>query len=262
LNDWPNYNELDVQQKIEFITSYHTNGDYSLNQLAKLTGTYVNKIKRDAKKFGVKTDTKSESQAKALRTGAISHPTMGKERSDETKDKIGKSRRETWKEMSDDERESLSKARKAQYKKQKIPPHLSPNKATNLQKAAKFGSKIELAILQYLRDFWSCEHQAEDQLGQETYHVDIMIRELNIAIEVDGPAHYKEIWNADKLNKTKQKDERKTELITSSGYALIRAIADKKFSKSYGEELAEKVREACVNISNGNNAERVVYVKI
>ena len=117
-------------------------------------------------------------------------------------------------------------------------------------------------MFEYLQKHWDCEHQAENMIGQETYHVDILIRELNIVVEVDGPAHYKEIWSVEKLKKTQEKDRRKTNLIKASGYTLIRAIADKKFSKSYAKELSEKVYQSCVKVKNGDYKKKVIYVRI
>lgn len=259
---WPKYTSLNDKEKIKFLEKNHTNGDYSLNQLAEFTGTYLNKLKRDARRLGVKTDTQSEAQAKALRTGTLKHPTKGKKRPEEVKDQIGKSRRDTWKDMTEEERAELSKTRKKQYKKQKNLPHLSPQKAINLQKAAKIGSKMERYLYKELSNVWKCEHQYEGTLGQENYHVDIFITSANIAIEVDGPAHYEVIWDEDKLEKTKQKDLRKEAILKDAGIKLVRFITDKKFSKSYADEAAKLLIQTCKDIKSGKNKKDITHVRL
>lgn len=255
---------MNDSEKAKFITKHHTNGDHSIQQLAEFSGTYSNKIKRDAKRLKIKTDTKSEAQSKAMRTGAIAHPTKGKKRPDSVKAQIGVSRRETWKDISDVDRAAISKIRKKQYKEQRkiMAPHLAPAKVINLQKAAKEGSKIERYVFKHLSGIWDCVHQHEGLLGQETYHIDIFIRELKIAIEIDGPAHYEQIWSASKLKTTKEKDLRKSALINSAGYTLIRFIADKKFSNAYAIEAAAKIEETCIQITKKKIMKEIVYVKI
>ena len=259
---WPKYTDLNDDQKRKLIKDKHTNGDYSLSQLAKFTGTYLNKIKRDAKRLGVKTDNQSEAQSKALRTGTLKHPTKGKKRPVDVKDQIGKSRRETWQNMTEEEQKELSKLRKEQYKKQKNLPHLSPDKHLNLQKAAKIGSKMERYLFDKLSEVWKCEHQYEGFLGQETYHVDIFVTSAKIAIEVDGPAHYEVIWDEDKLARTKEKDLRKESILKDAGIKLVRFITDKKFSKSYADEAAELIIDVCKKIKNGKNTKDITHVRL
>lgn len=247
---------------MELIQKYHTNGDLSLTQLSQLTGTYVNRLKRDAKKFGIKTDSKSEAQKKALRTGAIAHPTLGTVRDDETKRKIGKSKREHWKDLDQNEKQRISKIRSKLYKKQKNIPHMSPNKTAGLKKAASQGSRIELHLYDIINNEFGAIHQYEDKLGQESYHIDIFIPSLSIGIEVDGPSHYSEIWSAEKLKRTQEKDARKESIIKKVGITLIRFIADHKYSPAYAEEAGQALIESCKQIQAGKNNKRVIHVKI
>ena len=259
---WPKYTELDDSEKSKLIKDNHTNGDYSISQLASLTGTYINKIRRDAIRLGIKIDTQSEAQKKSLKTGFRKHPTEGTTRPNDVKEKIGKTQRETWKELDSNSKKKIIETRKKRYKKQKNKPHMSPNKVVALQDAAKHGSKIELHLLDYLSQYWDCTHHYSGKLGQEDYHIDIVIPKLKIAIEVDGPAHFKPIWNEEKLSATQTKDERKNVVIRKAGFTLVRFIADKKYSVAYGNEAGEALYNKCLEIQKKGKMKNVQYVKI
>ena len=60
-------------------------------------------------------------------------------------------------------------------------------------------------------------------------HIDIFLPEFNIAIEVDGPFHFKNIFGEEELVRVIQRDYVKNWLLLSAGYFVIRA----QFPKSY-----------------------------
>ena len=52
--------------------------------------------------------------------------------------------------------------------------------------------------------------------------IDLFIPELKIAIEIDGPAHFFPIWGAGNLQKHIKADAKKSGLLLSQGFVVIR----------------------------------------
>lgn len=231
------YEELSDSDRAELIRKYHVNGDYSIARLAEECGTYSNKLRRDAVKFGIKLEDRAAAQKKALKTGAHKHPTKGKKFDEKVKEKISDSQREAWKNTPDKEKKRISKERKKLYKKQKVKMHDQPAKIAAIQKAAKIGSKLERFLAEGVGQKYKVTHQKEDSIKQEKFHIDIFLEANNIAIEVDGPNHYANIWGDEALEKTKTKDLRKRSAMLELGYKIINVINDRKFSPAYGREV-------------------------
>lgn len=51
--------------------------------------------------------------------------------------------------------------------------------------------------------------------------IDIHIPALRLAIELNGPMHFKPMWGADKLAAIQRNDQRKSELIAGLGYRVL-----------------------------------------
>jgi hypothetical protein len=235
------WTSLNMNEKVNILRKKHVNGDMSIKRIAEEYGTYPNKVLRDAKKFGIKVDSKAEAQKKALKAGVAKHPTEGTERPIEVKQKIAKKRHENWENLSESERKKEVKKLRQMYKDQKVKMHESPNKALKLREAAQKGSKLELYVFRAVIDrYGAAIHQREDAIGTETFHIDIFL-EPNIAIEIDGPAHFEAIWGEDKLESTQNKDFRKHAACLAKGYYFVSVINDRKFSINYGDRVLEQL---------------------
>ena len=109
------YDQLSDSEKCNIIKKLYTKEKLSFAGIAKQLGTYSNKVRRDANKFNIKTRDRSQAQKNALETGSIKHPTKGKARTDEEKQKIGLSQHENWENQSKAERASRSKKAKLRW---------------------------------------------------------------------------------------------------------------------------------------------------
>ncbi len=96
-----NYTDLSDYDKQVILKKYYIKENKSFQDIADMYSTYPNKIRRDAKKLGIKSRNKSEAQKNALQTGKHKHPTKGTERSEDTKNKIGKSIMKAWDSIDD-----------------------------------------------------------------------------------------------------------------------------------------------------------------
>ena len=100
ISSYDNYND---NKKKEIIEQLYVNKKMSFIDIAKKYDTYPNKIRRDAKKFHIDIRNKSDAQKNALNTGKHKHPTKGKARTQDVKDKIGLGVYKTWKGMTEEE---------------------------------------------------------------------------------------------------------------------------------------------------------------
>ena len=91
------YNNLSSSDKLNYLKKYHIEKGISINMLAQTWNTYPNKLFRDCKKLGVKHRNRSEAQKAAFSAGIKAHPTKGKVRTEEEREKIGDAQREKWK---------------------------------------------------------------------------------------------------------------------------------------------------------------------
>lgn len=245
------YLNLSAEVKKEFITTLYHNQGLGYEQIAKMVGTYVNRIRRDAHKLGIVVRTRSEAQKLALKSGRHKHPTQGTKRSQETKDKIAKTNSDVYDKLSDKEKKRRSEMSKKQWEsmttKQKEKIHKAAAKA--VRKASVEGSKLEKYLHKVLIDEgYKVQCHKEHLLKNERVHIDLFLPELNIAIEVDGPSHSQKIWTEKALEKRKNTDNIKTALILSKGLALIRIKQSKNLTLKIKNDLSAKLLSVVADI--------------
>lgn len=241
------YKSLDDRSKHSFLnTLYHKRG-MSWGEIAKIVGTYPNRIRRDAKYLGIKSRTKSEAQALALKEGRHPHPTEGKEHSETTKIKISDAMADSWDNLTDEQREERSQIGKEQWSK-KSPQEIAEFRRAagdGVRAAAKHGSRLEHFLLDKLvKSGYKVEHHKEQFIKNERLQVDLLLPEVNIAIEVDGPSHFKPVWGQAALDRNIRADRQKTGLLLGRGLVIIRVrqvkpLSDKYLREVWSEVLAE-----------------------
>ena len=97
------YSSMTDKEKKDTIKKMYEIDKKSFIDIAKVLGTYSNKIRRDAIKFKINIRDKSSAQKNALSTGKTTHPTKGKVRDDVTKLKIGSGVMASWENLSPSE---------------------------------------------------------------------------------------------------------------------------------------------------------------
>lgn len=239
------YSSLSDEQKLLLLKDMYIKQKKSFADIAEEFDTYANKIRRDAKKFNIQIRDKSEAQKNALNTGKHSHPTKGKERDAETKNKIGKSVMKSWDSL--DEKELNARKQKAKENWEK----LSEDQKQQIQRAAneavrvasKTGSKLEKFLLEKLiEDGETVEFHKEQSLVNTKLQVDLFLPNINVAIEVDGPSHFAPVWGEESLKKSKSYDHKKQGLILGKGWILIRIKQRKDFSKARADKIYDDLK--------------------
>ena len=248
-----NYNNLCDAEKIDVLQKHYINENKSFQDIANLYDTYPNRVRRDAKKFGIKVRTKSEAQKNALKTGKHKHPTKGTIRSDETKEKIGMSVMDSWDNMSKSELKRRSELAKLNW--EKLPEEVKQNRLQNaniaVRETSKLGSKLEKFLLEnLLNNGVRVEPHKEQILSNTKLHIDLFLPKLNIAIEVDGPSHFEPVWGEEALKRNQDYDSKKTGLLIGKGINLIRVKQKKDFSRSRAKVIFGRLMEAIADIKN------------
>lgn len=248
-----NYNKLSDQEKRSLLHKEYEINNKSFRDIAESYGTYANKVRRDAIKLKINIRDKSEAQKNALKNGRIEHPTKGKKRSDSTREKIGLSVMNSW--------DNIDKKTLAQRKEtaRKNWENLSEDKKSDIlneanravREASKKGSKLELFLLdKLLQDGYRVDFHKEQSLSNTKLQIDLFLPNDNIAIEVDGPSHFKDVWGKDALKRNIGYDNKKSGLILGKGLVLIRVKQTRDFSNARASVIYNDLKQHIQNIKD------------
>jgi very-short-patch-repair endonuclease len=246
-----NYDDLLEQQKIELLNKEYKIAKNSFKDIADKVGTYANKLRRDAVKYNIPIRSKSEAQKNALSSGKTKHPTQGKQRSEEVKNKIGRSVMNAWEELDDEDlKKRKLKAKQNWEKLNEDEKEYRLNQANlAVRESSKTGSKLEKHLLnRLLSDGYSVDFHKEQYLLNTKLQIDLFLPDLNIAIEVDGPSHFEPVWGNDALNRNKKYDNKKTGLILGKGLVLIRVAQTRDYSKARADKIYEDLKAKIIEI--------------
>ena len=239
----------------DFLHKNYVEMEKSTYEIAEISKTYPNKIRRALVSFGIPLRDKSEAQSKALATGRTSHPTKGKKLEEKTKNKISDSMANCWEEMDKKERERRSIISKKNWEAMPLSKieYMQKKAAEGVREAAESGSKLEKFLINGIRkNKFRVDFHKERFVIDEKQHIDMYVPELNTAIEVDGTTHFKPIWGEEKYEKQVKSDSKKTGFILNAGMKLIRIKnANGNNSNYYMRTMLKKVVETLELIKQG-----------
>jgi very-short-patch-repair endonuclease len=233
------YKDWSKDEKTKFFDKHYVDELLPLSKLAELTDTYVNRMRRDLMSLGYEIRNKSDAAKVALKQGRMFNPTEGQKLSEETKDKIGKSRSEAWYNLSDEEKQSISEEAKKRFENWDGREAFLRKGTKAVANAAQKGSKLERFLKEKLEEAgYVVECHGEQLVGNDSMHIDLFIPEGMLAIEVDGPSHHHPIYGEEKLIKTQEADKRKNDKILGAGFRLIRVKQTKNLTRRTKDHLA------------------------
>lgn len=236
-----------------FLTKEYSQNERSTASIAAEIGTYSNYVNRALKHHGIHVRTASEAQKASLSTGSRKHPTEGTKRSETTKTKIAASVAKAWKALSDEEMK-LRVERSREYWMGIDPEEKERIKTLateGIRRAASEGSDLEKYLVKSLLGLgYKVEWHAECLIHNEKMHVDILIPQAKIAIEVDGPSHHLPIWGEENLEKAIFADQRKNGLLLGEGYTVIRLKCLLKTVSAYRKRVILKNLLECIGDEN------------
>lgn len=247
------YNKMNDKKKEETIRFFYQEKKMSFADIAEKTQTYANKIRRDAIKFKIPIRDKSEAQKLALKTGKINHPTKGKKRTEETKDKIGNSVMENWSKLPEKEKKKRKEKAKEQWESMSNDHKENMLRLANqaVRETSKTGSKLEKFILNGLvKNGYKTDFHKEQNLLNTKLQIDIFLPQLNTAIEIDGPSHFLPVWGEDSLARNIKYDNKKTGLLLGKGCVIIRVKQSHDFSTSRAKKILSTILDLLEKIKN------------
>lgn len=124
------------------------------------------------------------------------------------------------------------------------------------------GSKAENKIADILKNNGvRIERRSKSYI--HPYEVDIMAVDDRVAIEIDGPTHFKDIYGEDNLRKVQVRDATKNDYILALGISIIRC-QDKTNSYSLAscERTAEQILEILKKRKTGKQKATLYFVDI
>ena len=245
------YKDLTDESKIKLLSELYNDYELSFAEIAKVLGTYGQKIQREAKRLGIQSRSSSDAQKTALKTGRVKHPTKGKKRSEATTRKTSDAMAQNWCGLSVQELSERSQKAKINWgKKTEAEKKLMQDKANEaIRKAAIDGSKFEKFLgEQLVASGYKIEMHKEQIVMRSKLQIDIYLPEKNIAIEVDGASHFQDIWGSDTLAQTEMRDMEKTGILLSRGMIVLRArclakTASPAYLRRSCKTIIEKIRE-------------------
>lgn len=247
------YDQMNETDKKHTIQKLYEIDNKSFKDIADLLSTYPNKIRRDAIKYKIKIKDKSAAQKNALSNGKHKHPTKGKQRTEQEKQKIGLSVLKSWDALSDSDLKKRKDKAKENWNNLSEDDKQNMNRKANeaVRLSSKTGSKLEKFILErLLKDGYKTIFHQEQTLSNTKLQIDIFIPSIDTAIEIDGPSHFEPVWGNDALNRNKKYDTKKEGLILGRGWFIIRIKQTKDFSKSRSLIIYEQLKAVLDNIKN------------
>jgi very-short-patch-repair endonuclease len=254
------YDALSDSDKKSIINQWYVKKQLSFADIAKKYNTYSNKIRRDAKRYNIAIRNKSEAQKNALNTGKHKHPTKGKSRSEETKQKIGKQVMKSWDRL--DEKELLKRRKRAQENWNNMDINTKEQMQQSAIKAvrasSKYGSKLEKFMHKnLLKHGFVVEFHKEQSLSNTKLQLDLFLPSINTVIEIDGPSHFEPVWGEAALKKNIKYDQKKEGLIIGKGWHLIRIKQLKDFSKARAQSVLDQTLQILKTINAHSVAQKI-----
>ena len=204
------------------IEQYKNN--HSTYAIAKELNTYPKKIERILESNGVVRRSRSEAQSLAIKSGRAKHPTEGSKRTEEQKIKISKSTEQRWKNMSKKDRQSFVDGAKDRWEKMPADKkrEMLEKAGRELQKTTKEGSKAEKFLRQKPLDEGYDVQLHVKNLIEGNFEIDLLLPELKLIIEIDGPQHFLPLFGEKRLEDVVKFDSIKNGLLISKGFCVIR----------------------------------------
>ena len=247
------------------ILELYQNQGMSTYEIAEKLQTYPNKIRRVLKRMGVPIRDSSTAQKNALQQGRASHPTQGKQISQETKNKISESQGEVWDSMTTKEKSYRSQIGKRAWDKKsdEEKSRLIEQAQNAVRETSRIGSKLEHFLLSELgKRKVRVEFHKEHWLRNQNLQVDLYLPEYRTAIEVDGPSHFKPVWGQENLDKNIKADQQKTGLILGSGLVMIRIKQTQSLTQRYMRNTLQRLLDVLSKIKDEYPEEHERYFEI
>ena len=254
-----------MNKEEKHILDLYQKQSWSTYQIAEKLNTYPNKIRRILQKHGIVLRKATDAQKNALDKGRAKHPTAGTQRSTSTKQKISESQGLVWDNLTEQQKLHRSQiGKKAWEQKSEIEKeNLILQAQEAVRESSRKGSKLEHFLLGELsKANIKVEFHKEHWLQNQNLQIDLYLPTYRVAIEVDGPSHFKPVWGQDNLARNIKADQQKTGLILQGDLVMIRIKQDKSLTQRYTRDILQKLLTLLEEIKQDYPHENERYFEI
>lgn len=256
-------------QKTNIVSELHQKliedyvGGQSSTEVSQKYGVSLATATRILKKSGV-TRSRSEAQKLALEQGKSINPTKGVGHSQETKDLLSEGGAHRWGRLSEPERQvfkdrAVQKWKDMQPEKKK---EMQSKAGAALQLTTIEGSAAEKVVKKALIDAGYIVRSHVKNYLNGGYEIDLLLPELAIVIELDGPQHFLPIWGEDRLSKTKYYDNMKNGVLMGMGLTIVRVkYIVKNLTEKIKRDLSNQIKVVVANVANKKITEKLVEIE-
>lgn len=197
----------------------------STYQIADELGTYSSKIRRALDYLGIERRDYRQAQKNAIDSGRHKKPERNNLKpTEEELAKRSRSIRKSYEALPESEKALRRERAKIQWEQKSEVEKIMFSKmgAAALRESAKEGSKLEKHVRQGLvKSGYKVEYHKRDLLSEQL-ELDLYLPDLKTVVEIDGVAHFEPIWGEEALNRSKRSHAKKSGLLLSHGFVLIR----------------------------------------
>ena len=189
----------------------------SIGEIARRHERAPSKVRRLLIQYGIPRRDYRQAQQQALRAGRQTHPTAGKPVPAERRLELSRKNVDYWRKQGKGQKEAYrQRMRETLAGKWKEEAHEA------CRDASRRGSRLERFLVSGLSlAGYSVEFHVRQRLAREELELDLWLPQQRVAIEVNGPSHYRPIWGEDKLKRTQQGDAHKRGLCQAGGVSLV-----------------------------------------
>lgn len=216
-----------VELNEDLVRELYLKQGLSMRKISQKIGVNLATLSRFMARHGIKARDKAQAQKNYLKDNK--HPMQGVKHSEDTRRRISSSLGQFWDGLTDAQREAFKKKIGAAWRRKWAAMDEQARKIMIEELTAKAkarqgkGSRLEHFIAEELRKRgYTVEERTTNYTMGKQFEVDLALPKEMIAIEVDGPTHFLNIYGEEALAKQQERDARKDELINSAGYNVLR----------------------------------------
>lgn len=249
---------------LERVVKLYYDEDMSTYEIAKELNTYANKVRRTLLKNGYELKNKSDAQRAALESGRAEHPTRGKKRTEYEKIKISGGLVDYWDRLSEEEKEKRNAVAKKNWDNMSSEDKekMRQKAVAAIRAAAVEGSKMEKLFKKRLEKAGYEVELHKEVIPTEGLEIDLYLPKIKTIIEIDGPSHFLPIWGEEKLNKQINADLRKTGLLLTKGFVIIRVKCFGQESIAKREELISQTINHVKNVEKNRPEKSKSFIEV
>lgn len=227
-----------------YLQEYYVRQEKSTHVLADELGTYPNQVLRALRHHGLPVRTKAQAQQVALKKGRHRHPTRGRQVSRQTRERIGEGVGRAWERMSEEARAERVRLGRLQWERtpEADREELRRLATDAMRRARGEGSRLERCLAAGLREAGLAVEPRTRVAGRL---VDLLLPDLRVAIQVDGPGHHLPVWGEERLARVVRDDAAATADLVAAGVAVVRV---KNLVKNLSDIQARKLLTELVSV--------------